>query len=1083
MLHIHNSNYLENLLQVLANTIKSKPLPPFIKEIIVVQNKGMERWISMQLAERLGIWANSEFPFPDTMVQEIFKVVLNLSNISSFGQETMMWTLMDILPNLLEQPNFAELNNYLQGDEANIKLFQLASRIADIFEQYMVYRPNWLTDWENGNIDPKLENDPQADWQAMLWKNLSEHLGKQHRAGLRRTFFENIANITNYPQFQRISVFGISALPHFHLEILAQLGQIIDIHIFVLNPCLEYWGDIVSDRDMFYKTVKTDKTDLPETLYFEKGNSLLASWGKMGRDFVDMLNEYPNADYDYFQQPQTANLLNCIQSNILNLQERNANKVTEIAQADKSFQVHICHSAMREVEVLHDQLLALFQNEPKLLPKDILVMTPNIEIYAPFIEAIFDTTPEANKRIPFSIADRSLRSESALIDTFFMILELRKNRFSANQVLAILETEAVQNCFDFNTQQLELIRHWIRQTNIRWGIDKADKERMGLPGYDEHTWWAGLKRLLLGYALPNDGDERLFNDILPYDDIEGNRVAILGRLITFIEKLFECVQNLEKMRNIQQWVNFLTDVLESFLEDAENKVQDIRNVLNELLKKTQEINFQTLISYEVILEYLRYPLTQKKQAVNFITGNVLFCEMLPMRSIPFKAICLLGMNDQAYPRPNKPLGFDLMHKYPKQGDRSRSYNDRYLFLESLLSARKYFYISYVGQDIHNNTVIPPSVLVSELLDYVSKSFIYPDKRPNYLTTHHPLQAFSPRYFTKNEDNLFSFSTEYYNASNILLNKQNSKKQDFIHTPLIFPELEHKIIDINQLIKFFKNPTAYFLRERLDIRLETAEHLIEESEPFEITGLELYKLNQILIEKNLKGINLKNYQQIAQAAGKLPHGKIGDYTYGNLVVKIQPFIDKVKPVISQEKLETVNVDLNIAGMRIMGSLNNIWRNNLVHYRYANLKAKDFIQIWIQHLILNSLPATHLPRHSVLIGKDKSWQFKPVENSKMILANLVKNGYWLGLTQAIHFFPESSLKFVEQLNKDKDEAEALYQANNVWQGNDFRPGEMYDDYYKLCFKVDKKDSPLQQHNFKILARQFFEELLAHRETYEF
>jgi len=1067
MLHIHTSNRLEYLIQNLVSVINANPLPPLIQETIVVQSKGMERWVSMELAQYFGVWANGYFPFANAILWRLFKESLGyLPDISLFEREVMVWSIMKILPEFLEEQEFIELNNYLQGDVQQIKRFQLASRIAEVFDQYLMYRPTWIADWENGGQPRELVNDSQARWQAILWRALVERYGTQHRAKLRADFFRNVQRIA--PRFQRVSVFGISALPPFHLEVLAELGRVIDVYIFLLNPCQEYWGDIVSDSEIAH--IKRSH----EVQYLEKGNTLLASMGKMGRDFIDILNEYPHNPHEYFDTPDEDRLLHCIQSDILHLRERGDAQKTQIDAEDKSIQIHACHSPMREVEVLHDQLLALFEKNPTILPKDVLVMMPDIETYAPFIEAVFDTIPDETKRIPFSIADRSLRGKSALIDTFFSILELSKCRFSVSEVLAVLEDEAVQRRFGLNEQDLDLIRHWIDKTGIRWGMDKSDRERQNLPAFEENTWRAGLNRLLLGYALPKSSQSFLFQGILPFDEVEGSDTLVLGKFITFIENLFNCVQSLDMSQSLTDWATFLMGVLEGFFspdENSEAEAQEIRRVLNSLVENSNRAEFKEQVSREVMLAYLGHYLENEPLPSNFLTGCMSFCAMLPMRSIPFKVICLLGLNDQTYPRPNKPLSFDLIAKNPQRGDRSRRQNDRYLFLEALLSAREYFYMSYVGQNIHDNTVMPPSVLVSELLDYISKGFVLPAS----LVTSHPLQAFSPRYFNGTDKGLFSFSSEYCIASRALLNERRDGQSFFIN-PLPEPIAEWKTVDINRLIRFFKNPTEFLLRERLGMSLQISKRFVKETEPFEVEGLERYAFKKMLVEKSLEGMDLQAYQSIAKASGQLPHGKIGDYVYSKLIGEIQAFVKRVQQVTQQDKRDPIVVNLRIGDIHITGRLSRLWRDNLIHYRCAKLKTKDYIQVWIYHLILNSLEDKDLPRHSLLIGEDDSCEYQPVSQSQEILDTLLKL-YWQGLVQPLHFFPDSSFTFAEQIKRGKTEEEAFVRAQESWVGNSNKRGEAEDEYYQLCFGPPEESAALENEQFKILAKTFFEPLLAH------
>ena len=1080
MLHIHSSNRLEYLLEALSAVIKNNPLPPLIPEIIVVQNQGMERWLSMELAKKIGVWANGYFPFPNALLWRVFKEALGyLPDTSQFEREVMVWSLMDILQDFKNHPKFTELNGYLQDDMEKVKMFQLAWRLAEIFDNYVMYRPTWIADWENGNQPEVLKKDFQAPWQALLWKAIVERHGKQHLAKLRAEFFRKVQRLAKNPRYQRISVFGISTLPPFHLEVLAEMGRNLDIHVFLVNPCQLYWGDIVSDGEMARKKTPQDLQ------YLEKGNTLLASMGKMGRDFMDMLNEYPHSAHEYFEKSNEETLLHCIQNDILERRDADEARKTPIEANDESVQIHACHSPLREVEILHDQLLLLFDKDKDLLPKDVIVMMPDIEKYAPFIEAVFDTTPEEHKRIPFNIADRNLRNESALIESFFAILALNKSRFSVTEVLGVLEGEAVQKRFGLNEPDLEMIRHWIDETGIRWGKDKADKQRRDLPAFDENTWRAGLKRLLLGYALPKSAKDTLFKGILPFNDIEGSETLILGKLVAFIENLFETIEASEHSRPLSEWSKFLTEVLERFLSPDENSeldAQKLRHLLNNMVENANLAKFNAKISREMVLAYLRHFLELEPQQASFLTGSISFCAMLPMRSIPFKVLCLLGMDDQAYPRQNKPLGFDLVAKNPKRGDRSRRNNDRYLFLEALLSARNVFYISYVGQSIQDNTIIPPSVVVSELLDYIKKGYLIEQKES--IVTQHPLQAFSPRYFNGIDKRLFSYSSDYCTASRALMQERQTIK-GFIVEALPEPDKDWKTVEIHRLISFLKQPIEFLLKQRLGIVLTEAKEEITESEPFEIKGLAYYKLNQTLVEKQLEGIDLQEYQNIVKASGLLPHGEIGDYAYKEMIAKIQPFVEKIQS-FKKQKRETIAIKQQLGEMQITGRLNKIWETHLIHYRYATLKAKDHIQIWIEHLLLNSQNNQKLPCKSLLIGLDKDkkikvWEYEPVKNSQEILKTLLHLYYWQGLIKPLHFFPESSLTFAELMKKDENEETAFEKALYKWQGDkddkQFR-SEGDDDYYRLCLGPAEENSALEHEQFQSLAQTFFEPLLACR-----
>jgi len=511
------------------------------------------------------------------------------------------------------------------------------------------------------------------------------------------------------------------------MDILAGMTRFTRINLFLINPCIEYWGVIVSDWEIKKALDRENNREwTPRQLHLEKGNSLLASMGALGRDFFDLVNEFDCKEIPSFEDPGEGSLLQCLQSDILNLRDRGLSEKVKslLHHGDTSIQIHSCHSPMREIEVLHDQLLDIFENDPTLLPKDVLVMTPDIESYAPYIQAVFDTSAEDSTVFPFSIADRNAREESQIIDTFLAILNLCSSRFKASQVLAIMETREVHEKFGLTENDIDRIREWVGDTGIRWGIDGDSRGKLDLPSFLENTWKAGLDRLLLGYAMAGQG-QKMFNGILPYDPVEGSESLVVGKLLEFSSSLFSLVTSLDEPRSLNEWTKTLTEILERFFssdEGAEKEIQIIRHVLKGLDEIEAASTFDEKIDLSIVKWHLESQLDKEGFGYGFISSGITFCAMLPMRSIPSRIICLLGMNSGAYPRQSKPLGFDLIAKDPRPGDRSRRNDDRYLFLESILSAREKLYISYVGQSIRDNTSIPPSVLISEMSDYIQQGF-------------------------------------------------------------------------------------------------------------------------------------------------------------------------------------------------------------------------------------------------------------------------------------------------------------------------------------------------------------------------
>jgi len=1086
-LRLFTSNRLEILADRLSAVLSEPLTSPLDAEVVLVQSRGMERWVSMQLAQRQGVCANCRFPFPNHFVHEMFQKCLpDLSEHSPFDPGILTWRIMKLLPSCITRPGFESLRAYLSDTQGDLKRFQLSERIADTFDQYLLFRPQMIFNWERGQAD---------HWQAVLWMELVKACGKAHRAALGRHFLETLKDSSSLQKDlpERISIFGISALPRFHMEIFSSLARLTDVNLFLMNPCRQYWGDIVSDWEMTKKTVSQSTEDFtPEDLYLEKGNSLLGSMGTLGRDFFDLINTFDLEEFRSFESPEANHLLSCIQSDILDLrdaQHKSAEKRV-IRPNDTSIQIHSAHSPMREMEVLYDQLLHMFEKDPDLNPKDILVMTPDIETYSPYIQAVFDRPVDDPGRIPFSIADRSVRKESDIVEAFLAILDLTNSRFGASQVLAVLESHMVQRKFGFMQTDLDLIRRWVEETRIRWGIDGKSRAEFGLPPSPENTWRTGLDRLLLGYAMPGK-EEKMFDDVLPYDLVEGAETLVLGRFCEFVAQLFSHVPSLGQPRTLDKWAASLIRLLEDFFlsdEDSEREMQVIRQTLNDLdtMSSASGAGFDEEIDINVIKWHLGHALEQKGFGFGFITGGITFCAMLPMRSIPFKVICIVGLNNDAYPRESKPLGFDLMARYPEPGDRSRRNDDRYLFLEVMLSVRTKLYISYVGQSIQDNSFIPPSVLVSELMDYIEQGFDIPGENIlDHMVIRHRLQAFSPKYFKK-DDKLFSYSRENLEAAQGIL-KPRKSPVPFISTRLGDPPVpEWKTIDLNDLSRFFGNPTRFLLEKRLGVNLEERGWKLDEREPFELRGLEKYQLEQSLVKQELEGKDPYDFLPLARAVGQLPHGTVGECLFEDMISGSVRFAEKISSYLEGPQSVPLDADMCLSGFRLTGRIDSIYPERLIKYRYTRIKPKDRLNIWFQHLFLNRLATDHNPRMSLLAGlspkgKDPQWvayEFLPVENSQEILENLLEK-YWEGLLIPLHFFPRSSWEYAQRVvEKGTPLEDALESARSTWVGNDYAPGECEDAYYQLCFaNTDPLDSEFQD-----IAEEVFGPLLEHQKEIE-
>ncbi len=919
----------------------------------------------MQLADRLGIWSNCKYFFPNKIVSEIFsKIITGFTNERVFDIEAAVWQIVKIMPQCLSIKGFEGLRDYLANGDGYLRSFQLASRIADTFDQYLTYRPDMILDWDNGN---------DSTWQAELWRMLMSGHDLFLPPDLKKSFFDKLKNPANIDFTllpERISVFGISTMPKYHMDILSAISDYVTVNIFFMNPCREYWADIYPEKNIAKTMGKYKDNVTADELHLEKGNSLLASMGRLGGDFLSMLTGYDNTqEYPEFAEPARDSLLHSIQCDILNMIDSHTlNESTHIKltaaeiKSDASIRVHSCHSPVRELEVLYDNLLDMFNTDPGLEPRDIIVMTPDIEIYSSYISAIFGDPHNEQFKIPFSIADKSIHKDNQTIKTFFAVIDLNNSRFESNKVLEILGNINVLNKFGITINDLKIIQRWIKDTKINWGIDAAYREDQGLPGFEENTWKSGIERMLLGYAMPGN-IETMYQNILPYD-IEGSESVILGKFIEYYNSIVKIYKSLSIKYTLSGWHRILEEIIEKILdsnEDEEN-IQIIRDTLGSLDLIEEKSGFHEEIELEVIRLWLENFFNRKRITSGFLTGGVTFCAMLPMRSIPFKVVCLIGMNDSAFPAADTSVSFDLISQNPKRGDRSRRDDDRYLFLESIISAGRKLYISYVGQSIRDNSEIQPSVVVSELLDYIEGYAAAGDLIiKDYIFIKHPLQPFSIRYF-KNNTNLFSYSEVDRKAcmTSISVKKDaglfvNGKLSNKYESP-------QETILLNDLTAFFTNPAKHLLTSKLGIYLDNSTDSLDEREPFTVEGLEKYHLEEIISRHYFEGFEADNLYNLVRAGGMLPHGVTGRALFDNIIQDVKDFSRRLKVITDKNKLEPIEINLDISGYKLSGRLDNIWPGGMIQFRYTKTKVKDKIKAWIAHLALNASGNKAYPMNS-------------------------------------------------------------------------------------------------------------------------
>ena len=1018
-----HGNRQEDLRDLLVAWLQRAPLQPLENEVMLVQSNGIAQWLKLALARPIdaggmGISAAVDMQLPGRFLWQAYRAVLGEADVpatSPFDKTRLVWRLLRLLPQHLNETAFAPLRTLLGETHDWRRHHRLAMQVADLFDQYQVFRADWLEDWQHRNdvLRDSLRNRvvelPAAQrWQPRLWRLLLDDVPPaqrdSHRAAVHQRFMRYMQTSDIRPDAlpRRIVVFGITSLPQQVLEALTALSRFCQILLLVTNPCRHYWADIIEDRELLMAEQRrhANKPGLvPEPRYEDlhlHANPLLAAWGKQGRDFIRQLDAFDQPEryrhhfasikrsIDVFQSIGADTLLHQVQQAVLDLEPLPANpSLRKPLPANKhSLHFHVAHSPQREVEILHDRLLDLFERAARdgkpLAPRDVMVMVPDIRTYAPHVQAVFGRIAIDDPRyLPYSVADQTGRGTSPLLVALEHLLKLTDSRFTASDVLDLLDVPSLRRRFAIAEDDLPILRRWITESGIRWGLNGAQKQTLGLPPDEQNSWRFGLRRMLLGYAV---GDGPSLDDIAPYTEVGGLDAALLGPLSQLLETMEHYWKLFATPGTPLQWSDrlrrLLRDVFDARGDEADLlRIDRLEDALDTWLDACQEAGFAHAIPISIVSEDWLQSIDQNHLSQRFMGGAVNVGTLLPMRAIPFRVVCLLGMNDGDYPRRVSASDFDLMAhaNQHRPGDRSRREDDRYMFLEALLSARDVLHISWVGHSVRDNSELPPSVLVGQLRDYLAAGWCQPDDAGDSLdarqrllasiTTVHPLQAFSTRYFTDAPaSDLFTYASEWARARRTAPPREE--------TPLD-PWRAETIVEVGVLQRFLARPAASFYSERLKVRFGETDTGPDDDEPFVLDRLENHAATDMLLQSALAAGESDAQTALTHAArhlsqqGVLPVGGFGTLVVDDIgndvrqilgrwhnaiarwpqAVEAQELRYEYKGLTVQGWLDDARTNQDLAAMRLLPMAGDLLQGKAIRY-------DRLIQPWVLQLLANA-----------------------------------------------------------------------------------------------------------------------------------
>ena len=925
--YTYPSNRLEYLVKILSKLMDFNDKKIFEPTQILVGSRGMQHWLSMKLAEDTGITMNLKFDMVNSfIINTCYDITNNQAYKKTYVKDILKWRIL----NLISQLEDDKLRTYYK--ENKLRKHELSSQIAEVFSKYLKYRPSWLEKWQNNKF---IESSPAKDeiWQAQLWRLLVAENPKTPIEIQKQA----IKKLANHQLPNDIYIFGVNAISPINLDFLTELSKKINVHILYLNPCSEYWYDLKKAKIASWLDSEEDFNIQP----------LLASFGNQGKSFFNQILEKDQQEFTSFENYSEdikidsirETTLTNVQKNILELNNNNY-----INKQDDSIIISSCHSPLREIQILHDKLLEIFEKDDSLDPQDVLVMCPNIEDYAPYIESVFDKLGDKNgEYLPCSVADRTIIDSESLVASFIETLNFPDSNFEVTKIIDYLSVPALQHKFGISSEELETIKYWLNEACIHHSLDGKT-----------YSWDWGLKRLMLGFCISDE--EKILDDslqVLPF--VEYSKIENLGKLYELIELLQNFNKELKQSRTANQWQDFLLEIFDSlFKVDEQDQyiANTIKQNISKLVISITEANFNETIDLAIIRNNLTSSLSEPIINNHFLRGKVTFCSMTPMRSIPFKVVAILGLNSTNFPRKEQKISYDLTQNFPSQkGDRTKRDDDQYLFLESIISARSYLYLSYQGNSFKNNSEQEPSIILKEFHSYLRKIYNW-DNFKRY-----PLHPFSIECYSKG----------YESYDNKWLNLIKSKQQDFFTKTNVDVEKPTQF-SLEEIVDIFDNPLKFYSRETLSLNLDDNKSTLSDSEPFDINKLDEYNIKKSLFKNIQDHKAVENKIKNLQLSGNYPSSAITDETIAKNLEITQDIFNE----INSQDSEVINLEANIQNIKLYSKI-NLNSNTIILTKISNIKVKDKFLLYLQCLLYKHIYNQEIGGKIIYIDNDSKKSF--------------------------------------------------------------------------------------------------------------
>ena len=1039
MLHVHRGERTDALAEALADVLADPLDDPFVPEVVAVPTRGVERWLAQRLSHRLGtsdgrgdgICANVVFPSPADLVA----TALGRDGEHPWRPERLVWPLLEVIDACAGESWCAPLGTYLGVDDPSGlrdgRRVAVARHLARLATAYGEHRPELVRAWAAKDDDATPDD---LRWQAELWRRLRERVGVPSPA---ESLEDDCARVGGSPLPVRLSVFGPTRLSATHLRVLGALARDRDVHLWVPHPSAPLW-ERLADAAPAGATGAPAPRRAADTTAEVPAHPLLRSLARDVRELQLRLRPLAARDHHHPAAPPPDTLLGRLQDDLRADRPPAASDARPDLPPDDSLQVHACHGPDRQVEVLREVVLGLLERDPTLEPRDVVVMCPDIEGYAPLVTAAFgrpgdeaDPAAHPGHRLPVRLADRALVQVNPLLGTVATLLDLADARVTASQLLALAESEPVRRRFRLDDDDLERLRDLVERSGVRWGLDRPHRAAFRLERFAENTWERGLDRLLLGVARDEE-DTAGLGSAFPLDDVESADVERVGLLAEFVDRVGEILDGLRGDRPLGAWVATLHAGLDLLVATRPADAWQLTQARSELAEVADSATGDPVLTLADVRSLLADRLRGRPTRANFRTGTLTVATLVPMRSVPHRVVCLLGLDDDVLPRETRADGDDVLARDPRVGERDPAAEDRQLLLDAVTAATERLVVIHSGRDERTNETRPPAAPVAELLDTVdATATVGGGSARDHVVREHRLQPFHPENFRPDRFTgpaPFSFDGTALAGARASIGERHARA-GFLDGPL--PDRGVEDVALEDLVAYLEHPTRAFLRQRLGLLSRDDVEEPDEALPIELDGLGTWSIGERLLRLRLGGVDAAACRAAERRRGTLPPGRLGDAVLRVVEAKLEPVVTATGrwwSVPGHDRDLTVVLD---DGTTVSGTVPGLRDGTITRATYSWVGAKHRLRSWI-HLLALTAADPGAGWTSVVVGRGPLRSQGPVSaaTARSVLTDLVALRRE-GLREPLPLFAKTSAAYAEARADDANPTAALRGADrNKW-----------------------------------------------------